>query len=148
MTTVLDQLAVYVTIITSSSFITIIGIRHCKNEFSTWIEDFIPRSWRRRPNRITEDPFLFNEQMFIKTYRLTKDLAKEIIDKLATCIQKERRKDGLSVQEKVSQKRLIFVYIWYMSDYYIFITFQVLITLAFYATGSYQIRLFVRSLKP
>ncbi|XP_048483147.1 putative nuclease HARBI1 isoform X2 [Plutella xylostella] len=61
------------------------------------------------------DPFVsLPDSEFVKTFRLSKDVVKEIAADLTPLIAKERRQDGISVMMKI------------------------LIALTFYATGSYQ----------
>ncbi|CAK1547959.1 unnamed protein product [Leptosia nina] len=67
-----------------------------------------------RTEQYISDPFEMPNVLFIKTYRLTKPMVQNLIRTLSPVIPKLKRRDALSVKEKV------------------------LIALAFYATGSYQ----------
>lgn len=52
--------------------------------------------------RNSVDPFTsLSEVEFVKTFRLSKNVAMELADDLASFIPRERRSDGLSVRMKV-----------------------------------------------
>lgn len=86
----------------------------------------------RRTLRDSNDPFQLSEVRFMKTFRLSRDLARTLIQKLRLHLGVPRRRTALSVEIKVSQYYLA------CKTELVIENLQVLSALAFFASGSYQ----------
>lgn len=103
------------------------------------------RRLARRLMRIDMNPFTdVPEAEFVKTFRLGKDSVRGLIDELTPLMTKPRRNDSISAEMKVRKLNLTLVYyclLYYLNTkgrFMLYVLLQILIALAFYASGSYQ----------
>lgn len=95
----------------------------------------------RQITMVLERPNVFEEisdREFINTFRLSKNMARELINELAPYLPEARRKSALSAETRVSIINYFYSIGYLYKNITIYCIAQVLVALRFFAQGSYQ----------